>query len=130
MAGGRVQLAFWHIGHHGRHQRIAQLARDAVRIAVDAEVVFAQHHVRSVLLGAAGGNNDGGLAGLEGVAYFGPGEFLEEDGVGGLGRGGGEQQEDEGGREFQHPAMVQRGGEREGSSEFAGYDPDLIKGRA
>jgi hypothetical protein len=38
--------------------------------------------VGAVLLGAAGRDDDGGSAGFEEIADFGPGELFEEDGVG------------------------------------------------
>jgi hypothetical protein len=57
-------------------------------IGGDAGIVLAQRHMRAVLLGAAGGNDDGGLAAGDGVARFVPGELLEIDRVGCLRQSG------------------------------------------
>ena len=78
---GRVNLALRHISQHRRHQRCSEAACDLFRRMFDDEIMLAQHHVRPILLGAAGGEDDGGFARLNRVAQFHPGKFFDEYGI-------------------------------------------------
>ncbi len=82
MPARRIDAAFRHVGEHRRHQRVAEPARNLLGRMLDDEVVLAEHHVRTVLLRAAGRKDDGGLPGLDRVAHLGPCELLDEYGVG------------------------------------------------
>ena len=53
-----LNIALRHIGHHRRDQGVAELARDEIRRVIDDELVLAEHHVRPVLLGAGGRDDD------------------------------------------------------------------------
>ena len=59
----RVDTAFADVGHNGRYQHVTQPARDGLSVCRHAHVVFAERHVRPVLLGPTGGNDHGGLPG-------------------------------------------------------------------
>ena len=72
-------IAFRHIGDDGRDQSVAKLSRDAARGFVHNEVVFPGHHVRTVLFGAAGRNDQRSLAGFDRVADLDPGHALRFD---------------------------------------------------
>lgn len=75
--GRRVHRSFRHVGHHRGHQRIAQPRGDAAGGVLDDHVVLAEHHVRPVLLRAAGGHDDRGVAIRQGIAHLDPGELLQ-----------------------------------------------------
>src|SRR5258706_3633424 len=80
VGGGRIDRALGHIGDHGCYERVAQGSGDLPGEELHARVVLAQHHVGTVLLGAADGDDDGRFSRLGGVPHLGPGEVLEEDG--------------------------------------------------
>ncbi len=84
MTRGRVDARLRHIGHHRSDKRVAQAARDGVRVGGNAHIVLAERHVGAVLFRAAGGDDDGGLSGRDGVTHFVPGELFQEDGIGSL----------------------------------------------
>ena len=64
-----------------------QRQRDLAGEDTGTDIVLAQRHVRAILFGTAGGNDDGSGAGLQGGAELGPGPILELDaGRRGLGR--------------------------------------------
>jgi hypothetical protein len=90
VAGGRIPAAFGHVGDHRCDQGPADGARDLVGGVVHDELVFAVHHVRTLLLGAGGSDDHGGRAGGDHVARLGPRELFQKDRIGRLagGRGG------------------------------------------
>ena len=90
VAGRRIPAALGHVGDDGRHQRPADGAGDLVGGPGHHELVFAVDHVRALLLGARGADDDGGPPRLDEVAGLGPGQLFEEDAVGrGAARAGG-----------------------------------------
>src|ERR671913_2449977 len=61
MAGGRIDAALGRVGDDRRDQRVAETPCDIFGVGGNAHIVLAERHVRTVLLGAAGRNDDGGL---------------------------------------------------------------------
>ena len=82
MAAGILPAALGHVRHDRRDERLADRARDLVGRVLHDELVLAVHHVRALLLGARGADDDGRPAGLDGVAHFRPGQIFDEDAVG------------------------------------------------
>ena len=76
---GRCDAAFGHVGHHRRHQRIAQFGGDAPGQRLRAKVVLAQRHVRAVLLDPADRDDDGALPLAQCRAYVVAAQFLQMD---------------------------------------------------
>src|SRR2546423_8546191 len=58
VAGDGAQAALGNVGDDRRDERVAERARDALGERLDARIVLAQRHVRSVLLGPADGHDD------------------------------------------------------------------------
>jgi hypothetical protein len=82
--GRRSVAALRHVGDDRRDDRVAEALGDALRQHLDACIVFAECDVGAALLGSADGDDDGGLARLNLVAQFGPGQVLKEYGFRGL----------------------------------------------
>ena len=68
----RIDGALRHKRDNRRHQRIAHGARDALGRGGDDGVMLAEHHVRAVLLDAAGGHDDRGRAAIDGGFHVEP----------------------------------------------------------
>ncbi len=77
VAIGVLPAALGDVGHDGRHQRLAERARNLVAGVLHDEPVLAIHHVRALLLGAGGADDHGGRPGLDEVTHLGPGQFLD-----------------------------------------------------
>jgi len=75
--GRRLDGAFGHIGQHRRNHRIAQALGDSRGQQPDANIVLAQKHVRSVLLGAADRHQSGGRTCGDALAQFDPAHLFE-----------------------------------------------------
>ena len=63
VAASWVDVPFRHIRHDRSHQRVSQPSSYLPGFVPDEVVVFAQHHVRPVLLGAASWDDHRGSAG-------------------------------------------------------------------
>src|SRR5206468_787543 len=91
VAGRGLQTALGDVGDHRGDEGVAEDVRDALRQELDARVVFAEGHVRTVLLGAADRYQNRRLAALDRRPQLRPRERFEEYRVGrlrGCGRGG------------------------------------------
>src|SRR5262245_24419358 len=81
VAGGRFRaryITLRNVGHHRRDDRVAELLRDLASLVANEKIVLAQDHDRAILLGAAGRDGHGRLAGGNGVAKLDPREIFEE----------------------------------------------------
>ena len=82
VAGRRIVIPFRHIGDHRRHQRMAELGRNAPRRVANDMVMLAQDHVGAVLLDPAGRHDHRRIAVIERRAHLDPGHVGEIDRVG------------------------------------------------
>ena len=83
-AAGRHAIAVGTAGlkrEDRRDERVPELARDCFAHHLEHEVVFARRQVRAVGFDAAGEDETGGLAALDGVAHFHPRELFSPDAV-------------------------------------------------
>src|SRR5450830_267236 len=80
--------ALRYIGDHRCHDGVAQTLSDALREHLHASIVLAERNVGAALFGAADGDDDGGLAGLNLVAQFGPGQIFKQYSFRGLRKDG------------------------------------------
>ncbi len=78
----RIDRAFRHKRDDRRNERISQVAGDPLCGMADDIVVFAQHHMRAILLDAAGRNDDGAHTLPNCLVNLDPGEFLKMNRVG------------------------------------------------
>ena len=79
MGCGRCVIAFRYVSDHRRHQRIAQSFRNPLRQDLSRGMLLAQRDIGAALFGGADGNEDGGLAGRDLGAQFGPGQLFKDD---------------------------------------------------
>ena len=73
----RVHASFGDVGDHRRHERVAQAARDGLGEQFDPHIVFAEHHVRSILFGAPDWNENCRLSGMNLIAELRPGKLFQ-----------------------------------------------------
>jgi hypothetical protein len=59
------------------HQRVAQFLRDPLGDMARHEIVLADHHVRAVLLAAAGVDDRSALSRVDGIAHLRPGQVVD-----------------------------------------------------
>ena len=81
VAGGWVDVAFRHVGDHRGDQRIPELLRNFSGLVPHQVVVFPERHMRTVLLGTAGRDDDGRLPAGDRVASLHPGGLFEKHAV-------------------------------------------------
>ena len=79
MTAARCTVAGGGVRQHRIDDGVTEFRGDTAGDMTSDEVVFAQHQMRPVLLGAAGINERGGGAGLYGITHFGPGQLFEMD---------------------------------------------------
>ena len=82
MTGFRYRVSSRRKGQHRINQCIPKVRRNPLRNVPGDEIVFAQGHVRAVLLRAAGVNDCGVGAGRNRIAHLGPREILNKQRTG------------------------------------------------
>ena len=88
VAARRVDFAFGDVGEHWCDEGVSQPLRYLSGLVFYQVIVFPDDHVRTILLGATGWNNDGGFTLGDGVTDLHPGEFFNEDAIRNGYRGG------------------------------------------
>src|SRR4030095_2922597 len=73
----RVDGAFGDKRYNRSHQRVTEFSRDGFGGGAEDVVVLARGQIGTIHLNASRRNQDGGLAGAHGVAYFNPSELLQ-----------------------------------------------------
>ena len=82
---GWADASLGHVGHHRCHQCVAERKRNFLGQNLDPDVMFAEHHVRPVLLGASDRNDDRPPSCADLIPQLARGQLVEKHRLRGLG---------------------------------------------